>query len=209
MSRLVVAISREFGSGGRLLGERLAQELGLRFYDRALLTLAARDSGFAPEAFEEAEAEAANRFLFNLSMGGGAIRDGLFWAAPPVGDQIFIAQSKTIERLAGEGGCVLVGRCAAHLLRRDPHCLKVFVHGEKEDRLRRIVSQYGVPEAGAEDLLNRMDRGRANYYEHYTTSKWGDVHDFDLAVNTTSLGLELAVRLVRMTAEARLHGMEG
>ena len=73
MSRLVVAISREFGSGGRLLGERLAQELGLRFYDRALLTLAARDSGFAPEAFEEAEAEAANKFLFNLSMGGGAI----------------------------------------------------------------------------------------------------------------------------------------
>ena len=141
MSRLVVAISREFGSGGRLLGERLAQELGLRFYDRALLTLAARDSGFAPEAFEEAEAEAANKFLFNLSMGGGAIRDGLFWVAPPVGDQIFIAQSKTIERLAEEGGCVLVGRCAAHLLRRDPHCLKVFVHGEKEDRLHRIISQ--------------------------------------------------------------------
>ena len=208
MRRLVVAVSREFGSGGRLLGERIAQELDLRFYDRALIALAARESGFAPEAFEDAEAEAANKFLFSLSMGGGAVRDGLFWVEPPMGDRLFIAQSKVIERLAEEGGCVLVGRCAAYLLRRDPNCLRVFVHGEREDRLRRIVSQYGVPEAGAEDLLNRMDRGRANYYEHYTTSKWGDVHDFDLAVNTTSLGLELAAGLIRLAAEARMRGAE-
>ncbi len=209
MHRLVVAISREFGSGGRLLGERLARELGLRFYDKALIALAARESGFAPEAFEDAEAEAANKFLFSLSMGGGAVRDGLFWVAPPVADQIFIAQSKAIERLAEEGGCVLVGRCGAYLLRKNPDCLKVFVYGEREDRLRRIVAQYGVPEAGAEDLLNRMDRGRANYYEHYTTSRWGAVHDFDIAVNTTSLGLDLAAELVRAAAEARLHGTRG
>lgn len=209
MHRLVVAISREFGSGGRLLGERLARELGLRFYDKALIALAARESGFAPEAFEDAETEAANKFLFSLSMGGGAVRDGLFWVAPPVADQIFIAQSKAIERLAEEGGCVLVGRCGAYLLRKNPDCLKVFVYGEREDRLRRIVAQYGVPEAGAEDLLNRMDRGRANYYEHYTTSRWGAVHDFDIAVNTTSLGLDLAAGLVRAAAEARLHGTRG
>ena len=103
MRRLVVAVSREFGSGGRLLGERIAQELDLRFYDRALIALAARESGFAPEAFEDAETEAANKFLFSLSMGGGAVRDGLFWVEPPVGDQLFIAQSKVIERLAEEG----------------------------------------------------------------------------------------------------------
>ena len=108
MRRLVVAVSREFGSGGRLLGERIAQELDLRFYDRALIALAARESGFAPEAFEDAETEAANKFLFSLSMGGGAVRDGLFWVEPPMGDRLFIAQSKVIERLAEEGGCVLV-----------------------------------------------------------------------------------------------------
>ena len=156
MRRLVVAVSREFGSGGRLLGERIAQELDLRFYDRALIALAARESGFAPEAFEDAETEAANKFLFSLSMGGGAVRDGLFWVEPPVGDQLFIAQSKVIERLAEEGGCVLVGRCAAYLLRRDPNCLKVFVHGEREDRLSRIVSQYGNEEIGRASCRERV-----------------------------------------------------
>ncbi len=203
MGRLIVAISREFGSGGRLIGERLARELDLRFYDKALIALAARESGLAPEAFEEAECDAANKLLFNLSMGSSVVRDGLFWVEPPVGDRVFIAQSKAIECLAERGGCVIVGRCAAYLLRRNPDCLKVFVHGEREDRLRRIVGQYGVPEEEAEELLSRMDRGRANYYEHYTTSKWGAVHDFDLVVNTTALGVDLAVRLIRLAAEKK------
>jgi cytidylate kinase len=197
MDGFVITISREFGSGGRQIGERLAAEFGVAFYDKSLIHLAVGKSGLDPLTIEKAEEEAANKFLFNLAIGGYA-STGVF--APlnvPLSDQVFFAQSKVIEEIAAQGSCVIIGRCANYVLRNHPGRVSVFVYGEMKDRVRRIAEDHGVTEAEAEARITRMDKGRANYHEHYTEQKWGSAKTYHLAVNTSFTGIDGAVRVIR------------
>ncbi|MDR2522257.1 MAG: cytidylate kinase-like family protein [Synergistaceae bacterium] len=197
MSGLVIAISREFGSGGRQVGERLAQELGVAFYDKALIHLAVAKSGFDPVTFEKAEEEAASKFLFNLTIGSCVSAGGFPHVSVPISDQVFFAQTKAIEEIGARGGCVVIGRCSTYILRNVPGRLRVFVYGETKDRLRRIVEEYGVPAREAEAKMAKMDRARANYHQHYTDEAWGAAHSYDLSVNTSHTGVDGAVRVIR------------
>ena len=197
MSGVVITIGREFGSGGRQVGERLAKELGFAFYDKSLIHLAVAKSGLDPTTIEKAEEEATSKFLFNLAIGGYAATGVFSQVNVPISDQVFFAQSKAIEELASQGSCVIIGRCANYILRNLPELVRVFVYGETEDKLRRIVEDYGVPQEEAKATMAKMDKGRANYYEHYTDEKWGSVKSYDLAINTSFTGIDGAVKVIR------------
>jgi cytidylate kinase len=201
VSGLVITIGREFGSGGRQVGERLANELGVAFYDKSLIHLAVTKSGLDPITIEKAEEEATSKFLFNLAIGGYVAAGVFSQVNVPISDQIFFAQSKAIQELADQGGCVIIGRCANHVLRDLPNLVRVFVYGETKDKLRRIVEEYGVAREDAEATMAKVDKGRANYYEHYTDEKWGIVKSYDLAINTSFTGIGGAVRIIRAMIE--------
>lgn len=196
MNNRIITISREFGSGGRLVGERLAAKLGIAFYDRALIQLAAGKSGLDLRMFETAEEEARNKFLFNLAIGGYVSTESFSGVTIPISDQVFFAQSKVIEELAAKESCVIIGRCASYLLRNHPGIVRVFIHADRANRLYRIVNDYGVPENEAENRLSNMDKGRKNYYEHYTNEEWGATESYDLAINTGFTGIDGAVELI-------------
>ena len=203
MQRLTITISREFGSGGRWLGEKLAEALNFEFYDRSLITAAAQESGFAPEIFESAEDQAANKLLFNLAIGGCVSTSVFAQAHIPLCDRVFSAQSKVISRLAEKGGCVIIGRCGNYILRNDPNCLKVFVCCSLPDRARRAAGNLKISPSEAEALCAKTDKGRTNYYEYYTDWQWGDPHSFDLTLNTGFLRLEEALALLLKAAKTR------
>lgn len=203
MSRLVITISREFGAGGRRIGEKLSEALNVTLYDRSLISLAAKESGIAPELFEKAEDEAVNKLLFNLGI-GGYVSTGFFAQANlPLSDQVFLAQSEAISRLAQKGGCVIMGRCGNYILRALPCCMNVFICGELSDRVKKISEKMKISEEEAEVLRAKTDKARANYYEHYTDWKWGDPHSFDVTVNTSRMSLDEAGELLLCAARRR------
>jgi cytidylate kinase len=205
MNDFVITISRQFGSGGQKIGEQLAKELGVAFYDKSLIHLDVSKSGLDPLTIEKAEEEAANKFLFNLAIGGYASTGVFSQLSVPLSDQVFFAQSKVIEEIAAQGSCVIIGRCANYVLREHPDRASVFVYGEMKDKLRRVTEEYGIPEAEAEARITRMDKGRANYHEHYTEQKWGSVKCYHLAVNTSFTGIDGAVRVIKALVEPRLR----
>jgi len=190
MEHTVITVGREYGSGGRLIAQSLARELGFSFYDKELIGLAAQESGLSPEFIEEAEQKKTSSFLYNLSFSSQNL---------PINDQVFIAQSNVIRRVAGEGSCVIVGRCADYVLRDHPGVIRIFIHAPIEDRLRRAAVEYHVPADNMKVIVQKTDKNRASYYNHFTGGMWGNCQNYDLAINS-SLGLnrvtELLARLV-------------
>jgi len=195
MNHLVIAISREYGSGGRKIGERVAGTLGISYYDKVLLQLAAERSGLSPEFLEKSEEEASGSFLYHLST--AALGANFFYQYNmTVGDQAFLAQTAVIRELAQKESCVIVGRCAEDILRDHPRCLKVFLYAPIEQRIERLVGEYKIPESEAKDRIHRIDKGRANYYRYYTGEHWGEVRAHDLCINTAASGLDGAAELI-------------
>lgn len=200
---LVIAISREFGSGGRLIGEKLALELGIPFYDKDIIEMAAKKSGLSTEFFEQLEEKASSSFLFNLVTTAYASPAFFSQYDIPISHKAFYAQVSVIQELADRGSCVIVGRCADYILRDHPNCVKVFVYASKEDRVKRAVDHYEGDARVIEDKLNKIDKGRANYYKHFTNETWGSAHAHDLCINTSCTGIDGAVKLVRALLDVR------
>jgi len=199
MKKTIITISREFGSGGRTVGMLLAEELGINCYDRALIEKAAELSGMSPDFIENVEQKASNSFFFNLSQATySSISPVLTYEANPnPTDRAFFAQAEVIREIAGHGSAVIVGRCADYVLRENPDAIHVFLHGDREDRLRRIINEYGIPEQEAREQIKLIDRGRANYYRSYTGGTWGEVRRYDLCINTTRTGIRGAVAAIK------------
>ena len=203
MEKFIVTISREFGSGGQLIGEKLALRLGIPLYNRNIIEMAAEQSGLSPEFIDKAEERASNSFLYNLSSylytGSGTELDRGTFAAQyemPVNDKAFFSQASVITDLASKGNCVIVGRCSDYLLRDNPDCIKVFIYANEEDRRKLLVSAYNVPEEEAERRLNKLDKGRAYYYKHYTGETWGQIRSHDLIINSSVTGYDGAVDVI-------------
>lgn len=193
----VITISRQYGSGGREIGKAVAERLGIPYYDNELITLAAQQSGFAPELFENADKNASNSLLFSLSMYGSTT--GTY--NMPLGDQVFIIQSDIIKKVAGEGPCVIVGRCADHILREHPHCVSVFLRAPLEVRVQHAIEQYGLAAATAKTVINKTDKKRAVYYAHFTGEKWSDVENYHLTVDTSRVGIAATAQMLGDLAE--------
>lgn len=187
----IVTIARQFGSGGREIGEVLSKKLGIKFYDKELISLAAKESNIAPEVFENVDEKATNSLLYSLSMGlysfssTYSVGDSL-----PVNDKLYILQHKIIKKLADEGPCVIVGRCADHILKDRNDVLKVFIYADLDYRVNRAIEVKDVKPSKAEQVVVKTDKSRANYYNFYSGKKWGLTENYDLCINRTKLTCE-------------------
>lgn len=196
--KVIFTIARQFGSGGRDVGKQLADSLEIPFYDKSLIQIAAKESGIEENLFKSVDEEPSNSFWDAL-----AINANIFgnltstYSSMPINDKLFIIQSNVIKNIASKESCVIVGRCADYILRDEPNLVRVFVHGKEEDKLHRIVHQYGFPEADAKSLMVKTDKKRASYYNYYADGKWGRAENYDLSLNTSAIGIEGAVALIK------------
>ena len=179
MSIPVITISREYGSGGRAIGERLAKELGIPFYDKELIFMAAKESGLSEEYIKKTEQMKSTSFLYGLYMGAQQL---------PMNDQIFLVQSKIIRQVASEGPCVIVGRCADYVLRERKDLLNVFIHAPLSFRAER-----------AQEFVRKKDKKRASFYNYFSQNKWGDARHYHLAISSV-YGVDFAVEVLKHAA---------
>lgn len=203
-TNLVITIGRQFGSGGRKVGKLLAEKLDIPYYDKELLAEAAKDSGICQEIFENHDEKPTRSLLFSLVTGMQMHGDpGSMYMDMPLNHKIFLAQFDAIRRIASEGPCVIVGRCADYVLRDKPNAVSVFVKADIRQRVERAVSLYGVDPAKAEETVRKADKQRASYYNYYATATWGDVNNYDLCVDTGKLGIEGTVELIEQYLRLR------
>lgn len=193
MDKFIVTISREFGSGGRLIGEELAKRLGVPFYDKAIIQMAAEKSGLSYDFIENTEEKSSGAPIYNIPMTATfAGYTAMGYIDTPVNDKTFLAQAEVIRDVA-KSSCVIVGRCADYILRDEPGLVRVFISGKLEDRIARAVKLYNFPEAGALEKIRKIDKSRANYYRYYTDQNWGSVHNYDITLNTSFTDIDGAV----------------
>jgi len=210
MGNKIIAIGREFGSGGREIGVRVAKKLGVKFYDKELLQLTAKQSRFSEKNLENFE-EKRPSFLSSSSVPlfGSVMRSSVdvfpsFYQLS-TNDQIFIDQSNVIKQISNEKGCVIVGRCAGYVLSDNPDLVNVFICADLEDRInRKLALQKEECEKGKKELSYKemeklakyIDKERSKYYEYYTHERWGDSRNYDLSINASSVGIDGAVELI-------------
>lgn len=200
----IITIGRQYGSGGRYVGRLLAEKLQIPFYDKELLAETAKDSGLCREVLEENDEKPTRSLLFSLVTGvQGHGEAGAMYMDMPLNHRIFLAQFDAIRRIAGQGPCVIVGRCADYVLRDQENVINVFVKADLASKIERAVTHYGVDVSKAEDIIRRADKQRASYYNYYATGNWGDVNNYDLCVDTGKMGVEGAVELIAGYVELR------
>ena len=193
----VITISRQFGSGGHEVGEKLARQLDVPFYDKALIAMAAKQSGLSEEVFASADEKASSSLLYSMVMGSysfGARVPGI--NEMPINDKLFLIQSDIIKKAAEEGPCVIIGRCADYILREHGNCLNVFIHASKEERIRRSIAKKDCEERKASDFVTKKDKQRANYYNFYSNKRWDDLQNYDITIDTSRFTVDEAVELL-------------
>ncbi|MCH5272874.1 MAG: cytidylate kinase-like family protein [Lachnospiraceae bacterium] len=190
----VITISRQYGSGGREIGAKLAEKLNIPYYDNELITRAARESGFAESVFENAEKKATNSLLYSIAMGMSSYgSQELGFSNLSLDDRIYIAQSNVIRKVAEEGPCVIIGRCADYVLKDMKNVVHFFIHASLPFRIERAVSIDGVEPSRAEDIIGKNDKRRANYYNYHSGEKWGVATNYHLSIDSSYLGIDHAV----------------
>lgn len=190
MKNRVITISRQFGSGGRTVGKKVAEQLGIPCYDHELIEKIAEESGFAKEYIAERGEYSSHGGWF-----ANAFSDRDFYGHSTQ-DDLWAIQRKVILKLAEEGPCVIVGRCADYILRDEADCLNVFIHASITKRAERIVEQYGEREVSPEKRLKDKDKRRASYYQFYTDQKWGAMQNYHIALDSGILGIEKCAEIL-------------
>lgn len=174
---LVITIGRECGSGGRHIGKMLAEELGIKCYDKELLNLAAKESGLCRELFESHDEKPTNSFL---------------------------AQFDTIKKLATEESCIIIGRCADYALADFPNVVTVFVTADDDVKIHTLMERHKISESEAKDMMIKTDKRRSSYYNYYSNKRWGDTRSYDLCLNSSKVGLDGAVQIIRSFADLKI-----
>lgn len=193
----IITIGRQYGSGGREIGQKLADTYGIPFYDNELITRAAKESGFAEETFARAEDKATNSLLYSLAMGINVYGNQDFgFAGLSLDDRIFLAQSDVIRKVAEEGPCVIVGRCADYVLKEWQNVFNIFIQASLDFRLKRVVTEYGVDEKKAGEVIIKNDKRRANYYNYHVGEKWTNLTNYDLVIRSDLSGIDNAVSCI-------------
>ena len=200
--KTIVTISREFGSGGRLIGKRLAEQMGVPYYDKTLLDRIAEESGYSREMLEESERKAKNSFIYSLASALGTSEAGP--ESLSLNERFFLAQFDTIRKIADEGSCVIVGRCSDYILRGLPEATHVFIYAEEADKIKRAVQEYGVPEDEVVKMMRDTDKARANYYAYHTGRKWGEHVNYSLSIDSGYIEIEDIVDLILQYTKVRL-----
>ena len=192
----IITIARQYGSGGHEVGRRLAERLGVRCYDRDLISLAAEKSGMSEEALGHVDEKAASSLLYTLVMGSNMYHSNVDQFNVPINDKLFCLQSEIIRDISEREDCVIVGRCADFVLTEHPRCAKIFIYADFDARVQTVCARESISEAEARDRIIKSDKRRANYYNYYTGHKWGKLENYDLSVSTDKIGVDAAARLI-------------
>lgn len=187
MNHIVITIGREYGSGGRLVGKKLAEALNIPFYDKELIEKAASEGHFAQELVEKND-EKPNGFLNSLAISQNYTL--------PLNQQIFLAQFSVIRRLAENESCVIIGRCADYVLEDKSEVVNVFIHAPIEKRKERIIKYYNVEEEKALETIKKIDKSRAKYYNYFTDKEWGKAKGYHLSIDS-SIGIDETVEVIK------------
>lgn len=192
--KVIITIGRQFGSGGRLVGHRLAERLGIAYYDKELINLASKESGICGEFFEKADEKTSNSLLKAFTM-GFSMNSALFQNNDYLSNEsLFQIQSDVIRKVAAEKSCILVGRCADYILRDNKDCLSVFISARMEDRIKRALEYNDkLKSENAEEFIRKADKSRASYYNYYTDKVWGAAESYDLCINSSYYGIDKTV----------------
>jgi len=197
MKNYIVTITRQYGSCGRAVGERLSELLGYKFYDKNLITMAAQRSGLSSEVLGNVDGQAANSLLYTLALGSSSYNHGMSQVNLPINDKLVVLQSEIIKELAdSDDGAVIVGRCADYVISGNPRLVRIFICGEFCNRVKRVMARHGLTESQAKDITIKTDKRRANYYSYYTGDKWGKLDKYDLVINTDNMTVEKAAQLI-------------
>lgn len=194
MSNKVITISREFGSGGRTIAREVAERLGYKFYDKALVDRIAAESGYSKDFVERRgeDATSTSSFLFNLSRSGSGGYDGISGTS----DKLYVIQHNIIKKLPEEGPCVIVGRCSDYILKEYEDSLHVFIYADMKFKADRIVKLYGEMDEAPEKRLNEKDKKRKVYYKNFTGRIWGMSENYDVCLNSGKLGIDSCVDII-------------
>ena len=204
MSNLVITIGRQCGSRGKTIGKKVAEALGVKCYDKELLTEAAKHSGLCEELFETHDEKPTNSFLYSLVMDTYSL--GYTTSAymdMPINHKIFLAQFDTIKKIADKEPCVIVGRCADYALADYPNCVKVFIHADIDYRIHRVAKRHDLTLAKAKDEVTKTDKKRASYYNYYTSKRWGEAAGYDLCLDSSVIGNENVVKMIEQFIEMK------
>ena len=198
----VITIGRQFGSAGREIGEKLAEYFGIKCYDKELLTRAAQESGFCEEMIQNHDERPTNSFLYNLVMDTYSFGyNASSFVDMPISHKVFLAQFDTIKKVAEEGPCVIVGRCADYALAGKTNVVHLFIYADEESKVQRVMEKYSLTESKAKDMIIKKDKQRQSYYNYYSSKKWGRADSYDLCINSSVLGVEGTVRLITQYVE--------
>lgn len=190
----IITIAREYGSGGHLLGERLAKELGIKLYDREFIRMAAQRSGIDEQYIAKNE-QSIPSFWLKCILSKNSEQP--VEASLSADDILFVAESRIVQELAAQEPCIIIGRCADFVLKDHPKVVKVFCYSDLKSAVNRCVNDYGIPQEQAEAEIRRINRNRIHHYEYYTGQKWGEPHHYHLMLNTGNISLETACKLMK------------
>ena len=194
--KLIITIGRQYGSGGRIIGQKLSKDLNIPCYDKELLTIAAKESGFSEEIFKTVDEKPTGSFLYSLvagTYGTNYVSNHL-----PLNHKLFLAQFDAIRSIADKGSCVIVGRCADYALADyNVNCINIFIHADLQHRVERAINEYGISPEKAEETVQKNDKQRASYYNFYSDKKWGAVDHYDITLDSGKLGIDNTVEMIK------------
>ncbi len=199
MEHVVVTIARQYGSHGHAIGRKLAEEFGMSYHDKSLIEKAAQISGISKEELQNADEKATPSFLYSIATGNYDVYPLSINFAPyemPINDKLFNLQSDIIRAEAEKGPCVFVGRCADYILNGRKNVIKVFLYASIDTRTKRVAEHHKISEQDARTLIYKTDKKRANYYNYYTSLKWGKNENYNLMIDTTELDVDGTVRII-------------
>ena len=196
--KIIITIARQFGSGGREIGEKIAAALGFPLIDKELIKDAASKSELNEDIIKSVDESAANSLLYTLAMGSNVLGTTIhFGYKMPINDKLFILQCDAIKEYAAKGSCVIIGRCADYVLREEPNLFRIFIYGDIDHRRERVKERH--PELKSSqiiDVISKTDKRRASYYNFYTGNKWGKFENYDMAINSSTLGVDETARII-------------
>lgn len=196
--KIIITIARQFGSGGREIGELVAKELSIPLIDKELVKDAASKGELSEDIIRSADESAANSLLYTLAMGSNMLGTTIhFGYKMPLNDKLFILQSEAIKGYAAKGSCVIIGRCADYVLRDEPSLFRIFIYGDIDHRTERVKNRHPeIKPSQVIDVITKTDKRRASYYNFYTGNKWGKFDNYDMAINSSTFGIWETAKII-------------
>ncbi|MDD4688659.1 MAG: cytidylate kinase-like family protein [Eubacteriales bacterium] len=205
-NNVIITIARQFGAGGNRVGRIISKELGIPLYDKELIIRASKESGYSEELFHQLDEQNTHSFLYSLAMGSYLMGHHISGSVElPLNERLFIIQAEVVKKIASEGPCVFVGRCADYILRDDFNITSVFLHADIKDRMDYVSKAYELKTEKAKDRINKVDRQRSGYYNYFAHDQWLDMLHYDLTINTSSVGIEKSAEFIKDFALAKAN----